>query len=179
MMTHSKRNVRAVVLMLFVLTGCRSITPTHAQQVMVTPVITLPLPTWTQPVTPAPRSTPETVESAVSRVSRALQAGDATALSAMLTERVLLTQAPSAALTEFLGRDAAIDWLTTRWGSARSVVSSGYIEHFVLLEIETAGWEPIAPVQSGVMIFHLHRYDEAGQADPLGGNWRIDAILYR
>ena len=76
-------------------------------------------------------------------------------------------------------RDSAANWLNQRWGKRRMVVSSDYVEHFVLIEIQTTGWMKIAPLEQGDIFFHLHRYGAQGQSDPLRGEWRLDGLFYR
>jgi hypothetical protein len=121
-----------------------------------------------------PSPTAQTIDAAVALLQRALQASDPAGLQPLLGDEVLLDNA-------LITRDLAWQWLVDHWGPAgtsRRIVATAYTEHFVLLEVETAGWAPVPPLHAGTIEFHLHRYDAAGRGDPLDGEWRIDAIFY-
>src|SRR5215212_7764755 len=121
-----------------------------------------------------PLPTAQTIDTAVAMLQRALQASDPGGLQSLLGNEILLDGA-------LIDRDAAGQWLAARWGPAdtsRSVVGWQYVEHFVLLEVQTTGWVAVAPGQTDTITFHLHRYNAEGRGDPLTGKWRIDAIFY-
>lgn len=123
--------------------------------------------------------TPEDTKAAVDQISRALRAGDAQGISTLLTDPVWLTAGPLGDIGESISRGDAVSWLETRWGKKRTVVSSDYVEHFVLLEIETTGWPRVDPMQDGSIDLHLHRFNAQGEEEPVQGVWRIDAIIYQ
>ena len=91
----------------------------------------------------------------------------------LLNDQVLLAQGPEANIGGLIDRAAAIAWLNDLWGNHRSIVSYDYVEHFVMLEVDTHGWLIIAPLQTDRLMFHLHRYDANGQGDALNGAWRM------
>ena len=128
---------------------------------------------------PKPRSTPQSIESAIAQVTRAFQADDATSLQALLLDQVYLAQGPDAGIGSLIGRETVLKWLNRRWAAQLSIVSNNYVEHFVMIEIVTQGWSAVAPMQTDRLTFHLHRYNAQGLGDALNGLWRIDAILYQ
>ncbi len=130
-------------------------------------------------LTEEPVVTPLDPQTGIDAVTRALQGRSAQSLSDLLLNQVLLAQGPNGYQGQTVAREEAVQWLNARWGRQRLVVSTDYVEHVVLLEVKTSGWVRLAPVQSGVIVFNLHRYSGQAQADPLRGSWRIDAILYQ
>ncbi len=127
---------------------------------------------------PAPLMTPQDTRTGVDAVTRALEASNSRTLSNLLLDPVWLAQGPNGDQGQSLSRGEVAKWLDARWGQKRAVVSTDYVQHVVLLEVKTSGWIPLAPLQSGVIAFNLHRYNPQGQTDPLQGAWRIDTILY-
>ncbi|MGB8647453.1 MAG: hypothetical protein WCF84_19615 [Anaerolineae bacterium] len=112
-------------------------------------------------------------------VMRALQANDASMLTSLLLDNLFLAQGPNGDVGDVISRADAIKWLNAHWGANRQVASSDYVEHTVMVEIDTTGWARAAPLQNGSIVFHLHRYDAQGESDGLGGDWRIDTIIYQ
>ncbi len=112
-------------------------------------------------------------------MKHALESKDATALQLLFNDQILLAQGPESNIGGLIGQAEAIAWLNERWGSHRSIESNNYVEHFVMLEVDTQGWSIIAPMQIDRLVFHLHRYDANGRGDALNGAWRIDTILYQ
>jgi hypothetical protein len=124
--------------------------------------------------------TPEDIEATVQTFARALQAQNAAELSSVLVEdQIWLAEGPNGDTGVAITRKAALDWLNSHWGANRRVISHEYTNHFVLLEITTGDWAALAPIEAGNLVFHLHRYNAQGQADPIHGSWRVDAILYQ
>jgi hypothetical protein len=115
------------------------------------------------------------MEAAIGTLQRTLKESDPTRLQPLLGNEVLLDDT-------LVERNVAWQWLAARWGpigTSRLVIGTDYIEHFILLEVQTTGWAKIAPLQIGNITFHLHRYNTEGRGDPLAGDWRIDAIFYQ
>ena len=133
--------------------------------------------------TPRPRPSPtspfsdaERQAQAVSVISSALQAKDATLLRPLLLDQVTLAPGGDQG-ADTLDREAALAWLQDRIGSGPAVVSQNLVENFGLLEVQTAPWDVKAPVATGTIVFNLHRYDAAGKQDPINGDWKIDVLI--
>lgn len=135
--------------------------------------------TETETEAPPVVETPEDLQAAVDQLTRALQAPDAKSMSPLMLDSIWLAAGPVGDEGKSVSRSEALAWLGERWGSELTLVSNDYVEHFVLLEIETAGWAALPPVQNGTVLFHFHRYNAKGEEDPVQGSWRIDAIIYQ
>ena len=169
----------AIALCCFVLCGC-SDAPSASVPATLKPIVQQPALRPSSTLFAAlPPSTPQPIDAALDAVTRALSANDASKLTSLLLDKVLLAQGPDGNAGELVTRAAASAWLKARWGAQRSIASHDYIEHFVMLEITTQGWANLAPLEQGRINFHLHRYNAQGQGDALNGQWRIDAILYQ
>lgn len=174
--------ILAALALLIMMTGCAFATSTPVVATLepttgptITPVIATPSAIATRQLATTPESAAVTVEA----VRQALRANDAMTFMSLLLRRVLMAHGPEGEMGEMVERDAALAWLNTRWGATREIVSTQYIEHFMLLEIRTTGWLNLPPLTGGIVLFHLHRFNLDGQADPLRGSWRIDSILYQ
>jgi len=173
---------RCWVLMLLLLAACapeESTAPARAFSLPTNAPTQTPLPSATPRLTPVAQETPQDADSVVNTIKRALQAADAQALMSLLTDEVFVARAPNGNELQTLSRTAVVQWLNARWGASRQVVSSRYVEHFVLLEVGTSGWAKVAPLERGEITLHLHRFAADGRADPLRCSWRIDTILYQ
>ena len=117
------------------------------------------------------------IAAAVNALKFALRQNDPHLILPLLGKTVLLEGTTS----QMLSREAAFQWLAARWGTgmAHEVTTTNYVEHFVLLEVNISGWVRIGDVTSEVITFNLHRYDDNGKGDALGGRWRIDAIFFQ
>ncbi len=179
---HYRGVLLAVILLVVPLLACypEALLP----DVTATPVPTSAAVSTHSPILPtleattAPVRTPETVQLATQAMTRALQRKDASELSALLIDGVFLAKGPNGEVGDTISRDDAVKWLDARWGASRQVISSDYVEHTVMLEIDTSGWARVAPMQNGRISFRLHRYNAQGQEDGLAGDWRIDTIIY-
>lgn len=161
------------------MTACAPVAVLPPASPMIARTVT-PIRSTVSPIAPPmPRSTPQTIESAVAQVTRDLQADDAASLQALLLDQVYLAVEPDTGIGSLIERETALKWLNQRWGAQLSIVSNNYVEHFVMIEIVTQGWSAITPMQTDRLTFHLHRYNAQGLGDALNGLWRIDAILYQ
>ncbi len=168
-----------LALLATALTACAEDVPTPDIPFPTARAVTRAPSTAAAQSTAAPARTPETTDAATQAVRSALQAKDASGLANLLIDSIFLAQGPNGDVGDTLSREDAIKWLNTRWGANRQVIASDFVEHTVMLEIDTSGWARVAPLQTGNVIFHLHRYNAQGQSDGLLGDWRIDTIIYQ
>ncbi len=128
--------------------------------------------------TPAPVPTPADLDAFLGQFNHALSASEPTELSSLLLDAVWVGAAADPTTGESYSLDSGTEWLKGHWSSGLEVDKVDYVRDAALLEISTTGWSPTAPLESGTLVFHLHRYGSGGQEDDLGGSWRIDTILY-
>lgn len=108
-------------------------------------------------------------------IARALEAQDLAALEAIMLEQVAL--ATPGAEGEVMPRERARAWLAGRLERGVRVQDWRSVEHFGLVEIITGPWPKEPPLASGTVTFNLHRFNQRGQQDDVGGEWRIDVII--
>ncbi len=168
-----------IALCSFVLCGRSSASATPVLATLSPTAVQSVLQPAASPVATLPPGTPQPIDAALDAVTHAMAADDATPLTSLLLEQVLLARGPAGDGGVLVTRAEASTWLQARWGKQRSIVSHDYVEHFEMLEITSQGWANLAPLEQGRIIFHLHRYNARGQGDTLNGQWRIDAILYQ
>jgi hypothetical protein len=137
-----------------------------------------PLRSTDEPTSP-PLPTPEDIGLVAKTLLRALQAPDANGLAPLMLDEIFLAQGPVGEQGQATAQTGALEWLNAHWSSHLQVSAVDYVEHTVQLEITTRGWSQSAPIQSGIVVFHLHRYNEQTQIDPFHGEWRVDGIFYQ
>ncbi len=173
-------NRALLIILLFLVasvTACAPETSTF-QSSSYRPAVTRVSVPPTAVTTPVPVSTPEDVPDAVQSLQRALATSDAPQLSSLLLDSVWVAQEGNEAAGDSLTRDAGIAWLKAHW-SRPVISSSGYVRDSGLLTITTTGWALRAPLEQGVLVLNLHRYDDKGNMDDAQGQWKIDTILYQ
>ncbi len=141
-------------------------------------------PTSTVTETPATTNslsaaTPEDVPAIAQEITRAIQANDVTQLSPLLLDAVWVAPDEDVAAGDSLSQADGLQWLKGHRGRKGSVSAVDYVRDSALLRVTTTGWAQLAPLQKGVVLFQLHRYDSSGQENDVQGNWRIDTILYQ
>ncbi len=70
------------------------------------------------PIATLPPSTPQPVDDALDAITHALSANDASRLTSLLLDQVLLAQAPDGNIGALVTRADASAWLKARWGDA-------------------------------------------------------------
>ncbi len=120
-----------------------------------------------------PASPEDGIDDAVSKITQALQAPNASQFQSLLIDDMVLgSESGGGGETN---KAAVIDWLNNHWSSNLRYVSKNYVEHFGSWEIETTGWSNIP---SGAVTFKLFRYDTSGQRQAFSGNWLIWGVFY-
>lgn len=157
--------------------------PEATSQVPRTPLPHLPtstvrVTTPTVPATVAAVVTPEDVSKGMEELTRALNGPDPSGMAPLFANEVWLAEGPAGDVGQAISRNDALKWLAARWGKKRTLDSLEYVEHYIALDIQTSGWSPEPPVRTGVIVFHLHRFNADGLPDPLQGGWRIDGLTY-
>ncbi len=143
-----------------------------------TPTLQMPeMPAATAP--PVAVTTPDDVPTIAQEITRAIQANDVAQLAPLLLDAVWLAPDEDAGIGDSLSQADSLQWLRGHRGRKESVASIDYVRDSALLRITTTGWASLAPLQMGVVLFQLHRYDSSGQENDVQGNWRIDTILYQ
>ncbi len=160
--------------------------PTAAPIPFTTPpsaLIVTPVPTRVRTplaaTTTMPRLALTTTSAAIDALTKALKEKDAVNLDLLLADEVLMTSNANGEGGAVLFRADAARWLSQHWGTKRTLVKTQYVDHFVLLIVDTKDWAADTPLKKGTITFQLHRYNTQGQGDPLQGFWEIDTIIYQ
>ncbi len=170
----------ALLALLVLLVACSSNTPPPAATPLPTdsnlPAIVTDTPAPEMTVGPVP--TPGDVDALLGTLRQAFQAGDASSLKPLMLDAVFLAQGLNADNPQTLKRDDMVRWLNGHWGSGLTISAVNYNAEFEGLEVSTQDWATAQPLNSGMLVFHFHRYNAKGEGDALSGKWMIDTILY-
>jgi hypothetical protein len=108
------------------------------------------------------------------RMQQSVSTPDLTGIDGLLLDHVSLSTQQGGSI---LDKSDAASWLRDHAGPGLSVDQVTRGTQDVALQVQTQGWPQKDPIQNGLVIFSLRRYDANGRQDESGtGDWKIDVI---
>ncbi len=171
----------AVIIILFIgfqIVSKKNDTASSDEQIVVSPTpdysdTPTETPTISTTASLKPASPEDGIDNAVSKITQALQAPNASQFQPLLIDDMVLGNESGGA--QETNKANVISWLNNHWSNNLQYVSKHYTEHFGSWDIETSGWSNIP---SGTVTLKLFRYDVNGQRQAFSGDWKIFAVLY-